>query len=198
MHLAYQHHFRLRRSSNVRRPRFALGSRLRASRSAGGPSPGTTPPASPARGDQPDPIVRTYVLTSSAPYAYRSRAATSAEFHADTSVWVSTPVRASQRTEFADKLDYYAFAYGEELTKLLRGHGFKSNVGLTREGPEAESDFTVLLANMPHVFGLIARNEFTKLLDLDFEYGEYHLTLNELLYIVLATILRGTTLSLYH
>ncbi|KAK3240089.1 hypothetical protein CYMTET_50043 [Cymbomonas tetramitiformis] len=50
---------------------------------------------------------------------------------------------------------------------------------------------------MSHVFGPIARDEFTKLLDLDFEYDEYHLTLNELLYVVLPTILRGTALSLY-
>ncbi|KAK3234798.1 hypothetical protein CYMTET_54962 [Cymbomonas tetramitiformis] len=96
-------------------------------------------------------------------------------------------VGTSQRTEFADKLDY-AFAYGEELAKLLRGPGFKSTVGLTLEGPEAESDFTVLLANMSHVFGPIARDEFTKLLDLDFEYDEYHLTLNELPYVVLPTL----------
>ncbi|KAK3281654.1 hypothetical protein CYMTET_10565 [Cymbomonas tetramitiformis] len=81
-----------------------------------------------------------------------SRATTSAEFHADASVWVSTPVRPSQRTEFIDKLDY-AFAYGEELAKLLRTHGFKSSVGLTLDGPDAESDFAVLLANMAHVFG---------------------------------------------
>ncbi|KAK3238898.1 hypothetical protein CYMTET_51133 [Cymbomonas tetramitiformis] len=50
---------------------------------------------------------------------------------------------------------------------------------------------------MSHVFGPIARDEFTKLLDLDFEYDEYHLTLNELLYVVLPTILRGTALSPY-
>ncbi|KAK3233819.1 hypothetical protein CYMTET_55905 [Cymbomonas tetramitiformis] len=49
---------------------------------------------------------------------------------------------------------------------------------------------------MSHVFGPIARDEFTKLLDLDFEYDEYHLTLNERLYVVLPTILRGTALSL--
>ncbi|KAK3235914.1 hypothetical protein CYMTET_53908 [Cymbomonas tetramitiformis] len=175
--------------------RPSLGTRLRASRGAGGTSPGTTPPDSPARDNQSDPIVRMTSLRQRPTPA--SRAATSAEFHADAaSVWVSTPVRASQRTEFADKLDY-AFAYGEELAKLLRGHGFKSTVGLTLEGPEAESDFTVLLANMSHVFGPIARDEFTKLLDLDFEYDEYHLTLNELLYVVLPTILRGTALSLY-
>ncbi|KAK3233203.1 hypothetical protein CYMTET_56499 [Cymbomonas tetramitiformis] len=174
--------------------RPSLGARLRASRGAGGNSPGTTPPDSPARDGQSDPIVRMSSLRRRPTPA--SRAATSAEFHADASVWVSTPVRASQRAEFADKLDY-AFAYGEELAKLLRGHGFKSTVGLTLEGPEAESDFTVLLANMSHVFGPIARDEFTKLLDLDFEYDEYHLTLNELLYVVLPTILRGTALSLY-
>ncbi|KAK3233754.1 hypothetical protein CYMTET_55970 [Cymbomonas tetramitiformis] len=110
--------------------RPSLGARLRASRGAGGVSPGTTPPDSPARDGQSDPIVRMSPLRRRPTPA--SRAATSAEFHADASVWVSTPVRASQRAEFADKLDY-AFAYGEELAELLRGHGFKSTVGLTLE-----------------------------------------------------------------
>eukprot|EP00854_Cymbomonas_tetramitiformis_P034530 gene34530-biopygen32818 len=106
-------------------------------------------------------------------------------------------LRASQRTEFADKLDY-AFAYVEELIKLLRAHGFKANVGLTLDGTEAESEFAVLvLANMSHVFGPIARVAFTKLLDFEFEYDEYHLTLNELVYVVLPTTLRGTAISLY-
>ncbi|KAK3267578.1 hypothetical protein CYMTET_23875 [Cymbomonas tetramitiformis] len=40
------------------------------------------------------------------------RQATSAKFHADNNTWVSTPVRASQREEFADKLDC-AFSYEE-------------------------------------------------------------------------------------
>ncbi|KAK3287604.1 hypothetical protein CYMTET_4904 [Cymbomonas tetramitiformis] len=123
-----------------------------------------------------DPIVRMSLLRQRP--TPRSRAATSAEFHADSSVWASTPVRASQRAEFADKLDY-AFAYGEELAKLLRAHGFKSSVGIALDGPEAESHFTVLLANMSHVFGPIARDDFVKLLDLDFEYEVYHLTLND-------------------
>ncbi|KAK3236270.1 hypothetical protein CYMTET_53572 [Cymbomonas tetramitiformis] len=101
--------------------RPSLGSRLRASRGAGETSPGATPPGSPARDNQSDPIVRMSSLRQRPTPA--SRAATSAEFHADASVWVSTPVRASQRTEFADKLDY-AFAYGEELAKLLRGHAW--------------------------------------------------------------------------
>ncbi|KAK3254719.1 hypothetical protein CYMTET_36075 [Cymbomonas tetramitiformis] len=81
-----------------------------------------------------------------------SRFATSVEFHANYDAWVSTPVRASQREEFVDKLDF-AFSYGEELSKLLRAHGFKANVRLTLDGPDVESDFDVLLANMSHVFG---------------------------------------------
>ncbi|KAK3261117.1 hypothetical protein CYMTET_29965 [Cymbomonas tetramitiformis] len=36
-----------------------------------------------------------------------------------------------------------------------------------------------------------------KLLDLDYEYEVYHLTLNELLCVALPTVLRGTALSLY-
>ncbi|KAK3240001.1 hypothetical protein CYMTET_50110 [Cymbomonas tetramitiformis] len=50
-------------------------------------------------------------------------------------------------------------SYGEELVKLLRAHCFKSNVGITLDGPEAESDFAVLLANLSHVFGPISRDE---------------------------------------
>ncbi|KAK3239004.1 hypothetical protein CYMTET_51043 [Cymbomonas tetramitiformis] len=123
-----------------------------------------------------------------------SRAATSAEFHADPTVWVSTPVKPSQRTEFADKLDY-AFSYGEELAKLLRTHGFKSSVGLTLDGPEAESDFAVLLANMAHVFGPVSRDDVAKLLNLDNEYTDYHIVLNELVYAVLPTVLRSTALT---
>ncbi|KAK3239468.1 hypothetical protein CYMTET_50607 [Cymbomonas tetramitiformis] len=89
------------------------------------------------------------------------------------------------------------FAYGEELAKLLRSHGFKSNVGLSLDGPDSETDFAVLLANMPHVFGPISRDEVFKLLDLDFEYDVYHYTINELIFTVLPTVLRGMALSLY-
>ncbi|KAK3233278.1 hypothetical protein CYMTET_56418 [Cymbomonas tetramitiformis] len=78
----------------------------------------------------------------------------------------------STRVEFTEKLDY-AFAYGEELAKLLRSHGFKSNVGLSLDGSDSETGFAVLLANMSHVFGPISRDEVFKLLDLDFEYESY-------------------------
>ncbi|KAK3238996.1 hypothetical protein CYMTET_51035 [Cymbomonas tetramitiformis] len=171
----------------------SLGSRLRVARDSDS-TPSRTPAASPQREQPPDPIVRMSTLRPRPTPV--SRSATSAEFHHDDSVWVSTPVRASQRTEFVEKLDY-AFSYGEELAKLLRAHGFKSNVGITLDGPEAESDFAVLLANLSHVFGPISRDEIMKLLDLDFEYSEYHLTLNELIYAVLPTLLRGTALTLY-
>ncbi|KAK3236128.1 hypothetical protein CYMTET_53734 [Cymbomonas tetramitiformis] len=171
----------------------SLGSRLRAARDSGS-TPSRSSSASPQREQPLDPIVRMSTLRPRPTPV--SRSATSAEFHHDGSVWVSTPVRASQRTEFVDKLDY-AFSYGEELAKLLRAHGFKSNVGITLDGPEAESDFAVLLANLSHVFGPISRDEILKLLDLDFEYSEYHLTLNELIYVVLPSVLRGTALALY-
>ncbi|KAK3275184.1 hypothetical protein CYMTET_16664 [Cymbomonas tetramitiformis] len=175
--------------------RVTLASRLRAARgSPGGHSPSPTPTASPDRDGTGDPIVRMSQLTTKPTPV--SRAATSAEFYADATVWVSTPVKPSQRTEFADKLDY-AFSYGEELAKLLRTHGFKSNVGLTLDGPEAESDFAVLLANMAHVFGPISRGDIAKLLDLDNEYSDYHIILNELVYAVLPTVLRSTALTLY-
>jgi len=174
--------------------RVSLGSRIRAARDPGSTPAARTPPASPGGTRPPDPIVRMSSLRQRPTPS--SRAATSAEFHNDNSVWVSTPVRASQRTEFAEKLDY-AFAYGEELAKLLRAHGFKTNIGLTLDTEDSESDFAVLLANMTHVFGPISRDEVLKLLDLDFEYDEYHLTLNELIFGVLPTVLRGTALVLF-
>ncbi|KAK3257862.1 hypothetical protein CYMTET_33067 [Cymbomonas tetramitiformis] len=176
--------------------RISLGSRLRAVRSSPrGHSPNPTPSGSPASSGTADPIVRMSQLTAQP--TPLSRAATSAECNADASVWVSTPVRPSQRTEFVDKLDY-AFAYGEELAKLIRTHGFKSSVGLTLDGPDAESDCAVLLANMAHVFGPVSRDDVAKLLDLDNEYSDYHVVLNELVYAVLPTVLRSrTSLTLY-
>ncbi|KAK3275333.1 hypothetical protein CYMTET_16531 [Cymbomonas tetramitiformis] len=176
--------------------RISLGSRLRAARESPGGHSSASPnsSASPDRGGSGDPIVRMSQLTAKPTPV--SRAATSAEFHADPTVWVSTPVKPSQRTEFADKIDY-AFSYGEELAKLLRTHGFKSSVGLTLDGPDAESDFAVLLANMNHVFGPISRDDVAKLLDLDSEYTDYHIVLNELMYAVLPTVLRSTALTLY-
>ncbi|KAK3234191.1 hypothetical protein CYMTET_55536 [Cymbomonas tetramitiformis] len=171
-----------------------LGSRLRAARATGGGSPHSTPASSPGGDEDSDPIIRMSTLRSRPTPI--SRSATSAEFHANCDAWVSTPVRASQRGEFTDKLDF-AFSYGEELSKLLCAHGFKPKVGITLDGPEAESDFAVLLANMSHVFGPVSRDEFLKLLDLDNEYDVYHLALNELNYVVLPTVLRGTALTLY-
>ncbi|KAK3283312.1 hypothetical protein CYMTET_8987 [Cymbomonas tetramitiformis] len=148
--------------------RIPLGAGLRVARSAGGSSPSPSPTQTPSRtagGAVPEPIVRMSSL-STRPTPV-SRAATSADFHADSSVWESTLVRASQRAEFADKLDYRhnAFTYGEELSKLTRSHGFKPNVGLNLDGPDSEADFAVLLGNMSHVFGSISRDEFLKLLE---------------------------------
>ncbi|KAK3248514.1 hypothetical protein CYMTET_42026 [Cymbomonas tetramitiformis] len=176
--------------------RVSLGSRLRAARGSPGGHSSASPAssASPDHGGTGDSIVRMSQLTAKPTPV--SRAATSAEFYADPTVWVSTPVKPSQRAEFTDKLDY-AFSYGEELAKLLRTHGFKSTVGLTLDGPEAESDFAVLLANMAHVFGPVSRDDIAKLLDLDNEYSDYHIVLNELVYAVLPTVLRSTALTLY-
>ncbi|KAK3250505.1 hypothetical protein CYMTET_40135 [Cymbomonas tetramitiformis] len=173
--------------------RISLGSRLRAARPTGGASP--TPSASSPSGDSSgEPVVpMSTLITRPTPV---SRSPTAVEFHQNSDVWTSTPVRASQRTEFTEKMDY-AFAYGEELAKLLRSHGFKSNVGLSLDGPDSETDFAVLLANMSHVFGPISRDEVFKLLDLDFEYEYYHYTINELIFSVLPTVLRGMALSLY-
>ncbi|KAK3233113.1 hypothetical protein CYMTET_56565 [Cymbomonas tetramitiformis] len=50
---------------------------------------------------------------------------------------------------------------------------------------------------MSHVFGHISRDEVFKLLDPDFEYEAYHYTINELIFTVLPTVLRGMALSLY-
>ncbi|KAK3243822.1 hypothetical protein CYMTET_46547 [Cymbomonas tetramitiformis] len=58
-------------------------------------------------------------------------------------------------------------------------------------------DFAVLLTNLSHVLGPIAHDEFDKLLDLDHEYPVYHVALNELIYTILHTVLRGLALSLY-
>ncbi|KAK3235212.1 hypothetical protein CYMTET_54573 [Cymbomonas tetramitiformis] len=124
-------------------------SRLRAARASGGRSPGSipgsTPASSPSAGTDADPIVCMSALRNRPTPV--SRAATSAEF--DNSVWVSAPVRASQRYElFADKLDY-TFSYGEELAKLLRSHGFKTNIALPcfalhgKAGPRACSSDVV-------------------------------------------------------
>ncbi|KAK3286955.1 hypothetical protein CYMTET_5512 [Cymbomonas tetramitiformis] len=173
--------------------RISLASRLRAARPTGGASP--TPSASSPSGDSSgEPVVpMSTLITRPTPV---SRSPTTVEFHHNSGVWTSTPVRASQRAEFTEKLDY-AFAYGEELAKLLRSHGFKSNVGLSLDGPDSETDFAVLLANMSHVFGPISRDEVFKLLDLDFEYESYHYTISELIFTVLPTVLRGMALSLY-
>ncbi|KAK3257492.1 hypothetical protein CYMTET_33423 [Cymbomonas tetramitiformis] len=58
-------------------------------------------------------------------------------------------------------------------------------------------DFALLLSNMSHVLGPVSRDEVHKLLDLDFEYDAYHYTVNELIYAVLPTVLRGMAFSLY-
>ncbi|KAK3286016.1 hypothetical protein CYMTET_6406 [Cymbomonas tetramitiformis] len=86
--------------------RVSLGSRLRAARgSPGGHSSASpTSSASPDRGGTGGSIVRMSQLTTKPTPV--SRAATSGEFYADPTVWVSTPVKPSQRTEFTDKLDY--------------------------------------------------------------------------------------------
>ncbi|KAK3247424.1 hypothetical protein CYMTET_43077 [Cymbomonas tetramitiformis] len=111
-------------------------------------------------------------------------AATSAEFHADASVRVSTPVRASQRHEYADRIEY-SFTYGEELIRLLRSHGFKPQKGYTLDGSDAETDFAVLLSNLQHVLGPISHFQYDKLFDLEHEYLEYHWALNERIFTVL-------------
>ncbi|KAK3242192.1 hypothetical protein CYMTET_48104 [Cymbomonas tetramitiformis] len=105
---------------------------------------------------------------------YVSDAATSAEFHRYASVWLSTPVRASQQYEYADRLDY-AFSYGEELVKLLRSrHGFKPQKSYTFDCPDAETDFAILLSNLHHVLSPVAHFECDKIFDLEHEYLEYH------------------------
>ncbi|KAK3274308.1 hypothetical protein CYMTET_17507 [Cymbomonas tetramitiformis] len=124
--------------------RISLAIRLRAARTHGGTSPGTSPASSPSGRDaSSDPVVPMAALLARPTPV--SRSPTSVESRNDESLWTSTPVRASRRPEFTEKLDY-AFAHGEELAKLLRCHGFKSNVGLSLDGPDAEADFDVLLS----------------------------------------------------
>ncbi|KAK3252617.1 hypothetical protein CYMTET_38094 [Cymbomonas tetramitiformis] len=182
--------------------RLGLGSALRAARAAATagvtpdvPSPpGSTCSGSLSGGSGSEPIVTTASLRRRP--APISRAATALEFNEDEAVWVSTPVLASQQEEYSDRLQY-AYAYGEELMKLMRAHGFKPNIGFTFDQPGSEMDFAVLLTNMSHVLGPIAHDEFDKLLDLDHEYPVYHVALNELIYTILPTVLRGLALSLY-
>ncbi|KAK3258524.1 hypothetical protein CYMTET_32438 [Cymbomonas tetramitiformis] len=122
----------------------------------------------------PDPVVRMNTLVTKPTYI--SDAATSAvASHRDASVRVSTPLRASQQYEYADRLDY-AFSYGEELVKLLRSHGFKPQKGYTFDGPDAESDFAILLSNLHHVLFLVSHFEYDKIFDLEHEYLEYSIT----------------------
>ncbi|KAK3236157.1 hypothetical protein CYMTET_53684 [Cymbomonas tetramitiformis] len=187
--------------------RPSLGSVLRAGRTRTSPSPvplGTLPSPDPVHspasgttepGVDPDPIVRTSSLIRR-PVPV-SRAATSADFHRSASEsWTSTPVRASQRYEFLDE-QKYAFTYGEELVKHLRSYGYKPAVGYTLADPDAETDLAVLLANLAQVLSPISHFEIEKLLDLDYEYDSYHLALNELVFNIVPTVLRGTSLSLY-
>ena len=178
--------------------RLSLGSALRAARAAAksGTSPHLPSPPGSAHSDSSggEPIVTTSSLRRRPTPI--SRAATALEFNESEEVWISTPVLASQQEEYSDKLAF-AYAYGEELVKLLRSHGFKTNVGFSFEGPDAETDFAILLTNMAHVLGPISHDEFDKLLDLDHEYPVYHVALNELIYTVLPTVLRGLALSLY-
>ena len=187
--------------------RPSLGSVLRAGRTRTSPSPvplGTLPSPDPVHsptsgttepGVDPDPIVRTSSLIRR-PVPV-SRAATSADFHRSASEsWTSTPVRASQRYEFLDE-QKYAFTYGEELVKHLRSYGYKPAVGYTLADADAETDLAVLLANLAQVLSPISHFEIEKLLDLDYKYDNYHLALNELVFNIVPTVLRGTALSLY-
>ncbi|KAK3263917.1 hypothetical protein CYMTET_27310 [Cymbomonas tetramitiformis] len=74
-------------------------------------------------------------------------------------------------------------------------------VGLTLDGTDAESDFADRRPSgqhdVPRLWPHISQRDPMKLLDLDYEYEVYHLTRNELIYVVLPTVLRGTALSLY-
>ncbi|KAK3253183.1 hypothetical protein CYMTET_12061 [Cymbomonas tetramitiformis] len=80
-----------------------------------------------------------------------SRAPTSAEFHADEAVWKSAPVRASTASDFRDRLDYVSH-YGKKefCCRLLRAYGYMAAVGLTLDTSEADTDFTILLANLSY------------------------------------------------
>ncbi|KAK3280617.1 hypothetical protein CYMTET_11552 [Cymbomonas tetramitiformis] len=181
--------------------RRSLGDVLRSARAA---SASPTPASSPGSGSQApsphsrtaglDPVVRMNTLINKPNFI--SAAATSADFHRDASVWVSTPVRASQQHEYSDRMDY-AFSYGEELVKLLRAHGFKPQKGFTLDGSDAEADFAILLSNLRHVLSPISHFEYDKLFDLEHEYLVYHWSLNELLFNILKGVLQGTALALF-
>ncbi|KAK3279600.1 hypothetical protein CYMTET_12523 [Cymbomonas tetramitiformis] len=181
--------------------RRSLGDVLRSARAT---SASPTPASSPGSGSQApsphsrtaglDPVVRMNTLINKP--SFISPAATSVDFHRDASVWVSTPVRASQQHEYGDRMDY-AFSYGEELVKLLRAHGFKPQKGFTLDGSDAEADFAILLSNLRHVLSPISHFEYDKLFDLEHEYLVYHWSLNELLFNILKGVLQGTALALF-
>ncbi|KAK3237088.1 hypothetical protein CYMTET_52814 [Cymbomonas tetramitiformis] len=191
-----RHHSELFPPKHALRSTPTLGSALRAARATSSgatpaPTTGSSSPTPSHRSGAPsshesrdhDPIVRMSTLLKK-PLPV-SRAPTAEEFYKDESVWVSTPVRASTAHGYSERLDY-ASHYSEELCRLLRTYGYKAASGLSLDGEDAETDFTVLLANLAHVLSPISH----------FEFDEYHMALNELIFVILPTVLRGTALAL--
>ncbi|KAK3283821.1 hypothetical protein CYMTET_8497 [Cymbomonas tetramitiformis] len=70
-------------------------------------------------------------------------------------------------------------------------------MGYTLDGPDAKTDFAILLSNLHHVLSPISQFEYDKLVDLEHEYLEYHWALTELIFIILHDVRQGTTLALY-
>ncbi|KAK3277669.1 hypothetical protein CYMTET_14337 [Cymbomonas tetramitiformis] len=69
--------------------------------------------------------------------------------------------------------------------------------GYTFDGPDAETDFAILLSNLHHVLSPVSHFEYDKIFDLEHEYLEYHWALNELVFIILKGVLQGSALALY-
>ncbi|KAK3272729.1 hypothetical protein CYMTET_18987 [Cymbomonas tetramitiformis] len=175
-----------------------LAAALKAARS--GNSPSTPTPSSHGTASRTTTplsrkVVRTSSLRSQVPYLHDSPSAF--QFFNDPDVLLSTPVEEGREEEYAEHLAY-ASNYSADLLRFLRASGFKDTVGYTFDNTDAEADFNILLSGLRHVLSPINYREVAKLLDVEHDYAAYHVTVNELLFTVLPSVLRGNALSLYH
>jgi len=106
-------------------------------------------------------------------------------------------VEEGRESEYAENVSY-AFHYANDLTTMLKAHGFDPAVGLTLDTADAEADFAVLVACLSHILSPVSHFEFSKLLDLENDYDFYHVTLNGVIFTILPVVLRGHALALYH
>ncbi|KAK3238999.1 hypothetical protein CYMTET_51038 [Cymbomonas tetramitiformis] len=175
-----------------------LAAALRAARSGNTPStptPSSHGTASRTTTPLPRKVVRTSSLRSQVPYLHDSPSAF--QYFNDPDVLLSTPVEEGREEEYAEHLAY-ASNYSADLLRFLRASGFKDTVGYTFDNAGAEADFNILLSGLRHVLFPINYKEVAKRLDVEHDYDAYHVTVNELLFAILPSVLRGNALSLYH